>query len=93
MTKQEFYAGVHFEVGDGYEYRFRESYSETGLGGLVRRLIGQHEWRHCANIQTANPRGVRVFEYWVGKRVSRFLFFSKLNPHPAKDLADKTDSR
>lgn len=89
MTKQEFFSGILFQVGDGYQYHFKEPGLPGDGGGVIRRcLIGQNEWQSCANVQFVNERGVRVFEYWFGKRVSRFLFYSKLEAMPAKYLGD-----
>lgn len=89
MTKQEFFAGILFQVGDGYQYHFKESMLPSGGMGMLRRcLIGQNEWQYCGSVQLVNERGVRVFEYWLGKRVSRFLFYSKLEAMPEKYLGD-----
>ncbi len=89
MTKQEFFAGILFQVGDGYQYHYKESMLPGEYKGMLRRcLVGQTDWNYCANVQLVNERGVRVFEYWIGKRISRFLFYSKLEAMPEKYLGD-----
>ncbi len=97
MTKDEFFAGTLFDMGDGYEYQFRESCLPEGMGGvgtLRRRLAGQHiDWAYCGSVQIVNQRGVRVFMYWFGKRVSRFLFYNKLPSVVAKPLATNFEAR
>lgn len=79
MRSRDFFNGSIFELiskSDGYEYVYNESDSSKGY--IKRRLKGQ-EWQYAGGIEDINQRGVRVMQYWFGKRISVFLFFSNLN--------------